>query len=117
VGEVPAGEIQQWNIIAAPMHPLLLDVLRYVLGRIARYDAAVHGVGFKGVLRLTGPIAYTRAIVRSQHKPPPRVVRNHIELGLVYSVMEKDGKYAHQKLFGKSHYTKLKTPIIRAAAG
>src|SRR5262249_50786919 len=55
-------EFQQWHVIAEPGHPFLEAVMARVKANIARYDLSRDGVGKMGVLRVTGPIAYTQAI-------------------------------------------------------
>ena len=58
----PYGEYQQWHIIAAPQHAFLRATISAVMWNIDNYSIEHHGVGKPGVLRTTGPIAYTKAI-------------------------------------------------------
>ncbi|HVZ44715.1 MAG TPA: glycosyltransferase [Ramlibacter sp.] len=108
------GELQQWHVICAPGHPFLKAVVQEVLRNIASYDPARHGVGRLGVLRVTGPIAYTRAIVHCREPAPHRVIDTHEELGLVYSVVDHHGRGAHATLFER-HYASQKHPIVLRA--
>ncbi len=62
-GIIEGGEFQQWFIACVPGHPFLKAVIENVLSNIDRYNPELHGVGKPGVLRVTGPIAYTLAIV------------------------------------------------------
>ena len=55
-------EYQQWHIVAAAHHPFLEAVIERVKKNIDAYDPLLHGVGKRGVLQVTGPIAYTLAI-------------------------------------------------------
>lgn len=105
----PGGELQQWHIIAASGHMFLRAVLLSVLKNIDNYSPWNTGVGRMGVLRLTGPIAYTAAItpIINQHKC--RVVTSEQELFLEYSILPEQ---THKVLF-KSHYTQISTPIIK----
>lgn len=106
---LPGGEFQQWFIICRPLHPYLAAVIERVLENIARYRPWSGGVGRTGVLRLTGPIAYTLAIepIRDLHKHIE--LQSHDEIGLAYNAL---GTFDHRTLF-KRHYTQLDTSIVR----
>lgn len=62
LAEIHGGEFEQWFIIAAPGHPYLAAVLELVLENIENYSPYRFGHGAKGVLNVSGPHAYTRAI-------------------------------------------------------
>ncbi|MDR3450317.1 MAG: glycosyltransferase [Alphaproteobacteria bacterium] len=104
---MPAGEFQQWHVIAAPGHPFLRAVIERVLSNIDRYKPWRHGASSMGVWRLTGPIAYSLAILPLLETHPHRAVRTHPELGLAYSVMETP----HWRLF-PSHYMMLTDSVV-----
>ena len=107
------GEYQNWHIIAAPRHPFLRRVIDQVLLNIKSYNPAKNGVGKMAVLRLTGPIAYTKAIHGIQDRHSWRYVDSEA-LGLRYSVVETPSNLrAHERAFEK-HYTELTTPICLA---
>lgn len=112
---MPRGELQQWHVIARPEHPFLRNVVANVLANIARYSPDTHGVGKKGVLRTTGPIAYTRAIVPLMAEHPHRLFDTHAAMGLRYSIFEDESRFAHKALF-KTHYSQLDEPVVLAAA-
>jgi len=107
---VGGHEFQQWHVIAAPGHPFLRAVLERIVNAIDRYDPWRDGTGKRGVLHLTGPIAYTLAIAPLLAHPH-RLVSSEQDLGLLYSVFGKNTTQTHRSLF-KSHYTKLDEPII-----
>lgn len=109
-GKIEGGELQQWNIIAAPGHPYLRRVIQSVMRNIDCYIPDMHGVGAHGVLRVTGPIAYTLAIVPLLPMNRHRLVASHEVLGLEYSVFGNNT--AHNGIFKKS-YKSLTTPIIQ----
>jgi hypothetical protein len=109
VAQVDGGEYQQWHVIAAPGSPFLRAVLERVCGNIVRYRLWRDAVGGIGVLRLTGPIAYTFAINPLLGMYPHRRVRREAELGLEFSVLPQD---RHHGLFGQ-HYTQSGLPIVR----
>lgn len=103
------GEFQQWHIIAAPGHPFLKTVIERVLSNIDCYLPPIHETGEMGVLRVTGPIAYTLAIIPLQRRFKHRIVCSESDLGLRYSVLVRDD--SHTELF-RTHYKKLSDPII-----
>lgn len=105
---VPGGEFQQWHIISAPQHPFLEAVINRVLANISDYRPWRAGVGRTGVLRVTGPIAYTLAIdpIKNQHKHIE--LSSHEDIGLEYSSL---GSVDHRTFF-KQHYTRMDSPIV-----
>jgi hypothetical protein len=113
VRHIPGGEFQQWHIIAAPRHPFLKAVIERVLTNIGKYNPGLHGTGRPGVLRLTGPVAYTLAIAPLLSTYPHRMVDSAKDLGLQYSIYDQ---LAHKTIF-KSHYTKLDESIVHIGPG
>jgi mannosyltransferase OCH1-like enzyme len=105
----PLGEFQQWFIIAAPGHPFLKAVIDNILRNVDLYFPSLHGVGQYGVIRVTGPIAYTLAIepIRGNHSY--RLANSDTELGLAYTIFKV---HSHKTLFKKTHYTILKSSIV-----
>jgi hypothetical protein len=106
---VPGGEFQQWYIAAAPEHPFLAAVISNVVRNIKIYNNGLHGAGQYGVLRVTGPIAFTASIAPILHLYPHRLVDSQRDLGLIYSIYDDE---RHAKLF-KAHYSELRIPIVR----
>jgi hypothetical protein len=100
-------EFQQWHIIAARGHPYLKSVIETVLRNLDRYNPLTWGVGRKGVMRVTGPVAYTQAIglIRSQF--PHRLVGGQDDLALEYTALPD---VDHRSLF-RFHYTVLQDPV------
>lgn len=108
-------EFQQWFIVAEPRHPFLGVVIQRVIDNIERYDALHGGVGASGVLRTTGPIAYTLAIqpVLAQHRH--QLVDIH-ELGFRYSCLPNDARRdQHRKIIPS--YRDIRFPIVDLAPG
>lgn len=105
---IPGGEFQQWHIVASPGHQFLKAVIERVLTNIDCYKPWLHGTGGNGVLRLTGPIAYTLAIHPLLPAHPHRLVNDEAELGLVYSMLTSS---SHKPLF-KGHYTTLTESVV-----
>lgn len=102
------GEYQQWHIICKPKHPYLDAVIRKVIKNISEYDVVLNGVGKPGVLRVTGPIAYTEAImpIISFHKH--RLIETSEDIGLVYINIGR----SHISLFKNKHYSKVREAIV-----
>lgn len=108
------GEFQQWFVLAAPGHPFLKAVIENVLQNIEVYNPALHGVAQRGVLRLTGPIAYTLAIAPLLDQHPHRRVDAERDLGFEYSIYPTVDKGAHRhfSLF-KVHYSQSRESVVR----
>lgn len=106
--DFPQGELQQWHVIAARGHPFLRAVVAKVLSRVLSYRPWREGVGRPGVLRITGPIAYTQAIAPLLDQHPHRLIADPETAGLHYSLV---GDYDHKAVF-KRHYATLTTPIV-----
>jgi len=106
------GEYQQWYIICVAGHPFLKAVIERVIKNIQHYNVLIDGVGQMGVLRTTGPIAYTLAIENVKSLYPFLEVDITRDLGIKYSIYKPSGqKGGHEHVF-KKHYTKLIRPII-----
>ncbi len=101
---------QQWFIISEPNHPFLKLVISNVLKNIQEYKIKTHGVGKKGVLNLTGPVVYTKSILKLIDNCDYRLFDSE-NSGLKYSIFDGALKLKHQSLF-KNHYSNLTTPIV-----
>ena len=104
------AELQQWHIMARAGHPFLAAVIARVSENIRHYDPLRHGVGKHAVLQVTGPIAYTRAILPLLQVHPHRFFEAEA-MGVTYSVTP----IRLDKIFRK-HYSKQKRPLLRFAA-
>jgi len=102
------GEFQQWHIIAAPGHPFLKAVIENVLRNIDCYIPSLHDTGKRGVLRLTGPIAYTLGIEPLRETCQHRMARE-ADLGLTYSVF---GAHPGRPQFAIAKHYSLQTESI-----
>lgn len=87
----------------------LRAVIAAVLANIAGYRSFRDGVGAKGVLAVTGPIAYTRAIHPIRDRHPHRLVAFEA-LGLRYRAA--DGLHLADTAAGR-HYAQLHRPVVR----
>ena len=104
------SEFQNWHVIGAPDHPVMLAVIESVLRNLRHYSVQRFGVGKLGVLRTTGPIAYTTALHGALAQHPHRIFDSEAS-GLIYSVLARPGKAGHKELF-KTHYTMVSEPIV-----
>jgi inositol phosphorylceramide mannosyltransferase catalytic subunit len=100
-------EIVQWAIICRSKHPLLLSVINLVKNNLEQYNPFKDDVGKTGVLRATGPIAFSSAMIPHLESGLCRVTEFESQ-GLVYSIY---GFQRHRKLY-KKHYSKVKSPLV-----
>ena len=106
------GEFQNWHIICRPEHPFLGRVIEIVKENIKNY---LGGADKDNVLRVTGPIAYSKGIIEllSKHKTnqinsPVREFLLENEIGLKYI----QTPIHHHKLYGKS-FSRVEPLIIK----
>ena len=109
VAHIAGGEYQQWHIVAAPGHPFLRAVIETVLNNIDCYRPWLHGTGAIGVLRLTGPLAYTLAIQPLLTTARHRAIHNETVVGLQYSIH----RHTSHRVFYKLNYSRLTESIVR----
>jgi mannosyltransferase OCH1-like enzyme len=103
-------EFQQWFIVSPRAHPFLEAVIARVSENIRSYDPLRSGVGASGVLRTTGPIAYTLAIQPILQDHSHRFV-DVFELGFRYSCFANDdNKDFHRKVIPS--YREVRFPVI-----
>ena len=106
---IKGGEFQQWHIITIAGHPFLYAVIQSVLKNIVEYTPWKFGSGKEGVLKLTGPIAYTLAIYPLMQQYRHRYVRFDKDMGLVYTAMND---LSHHMRVMTKHYSNSRSPII-----
>jgi inositol phosphorylceramide mannosyltransferase catalytic subunit len=111
LAHVPAGEFQNFHVIAAPNHPFLGAVIERVLRNISEYSPW-DAVGRTGVVRVTGPVAYTQAIHPLIDTYPCKIVSNEEEIGLQYSIPEAYPSGPDTS----PHYSAVKAPVVRQSA-
>lgn len=107
----PEGEFQNWFIIARAGHPFLQSVISRVITNIENYRFLTVGGGKRGVIRTTGPIAYTLAIKPMLAQNAHRIIDSE-RLGLIYSaVRSPDNLRRHERIFS-SHYSVACSPVV-----
>lgn len=110
LADYPRGEFQNWHICAEPGHAFLRAVLAHVMSNIRNYAVETHGVGQLGVLRTTGPIAYTQAIGPLLSSEAHRLAGTHIDLDLRYSIYPG---VTHREVINR-HYVQQQEPVVLA---
>jgi mannosyltransferase OCH1-like enzyme len=105
-------EYLQWVLISEPKHPFLYAIIEYVINNIKNYSVFKDGIGKPGVLRITGPIAYTLAIQSQINSGigDYREVCLERDFGFIYTIFPDRVK--HKSIF-RQHYSKIKEPIVR----
>jgi hypothetical protein len=94
--DLPGGEFQQWHIVAMPGHPFLQRTIQRVCKNIENYDPRRDGVGLRGVLRLTGPIAYTLSIQPLLDSGDYRLGDVVDDFGFIYSIFDRNDEHRRQ---------------------
>jgi hypothetical protein len=107
----PLGEYQTWHIIAAPDHRFLKEVVAAVSKNIDEYSPFTHGVGFLGIWRTTGPIAYTLAIQKAIRTADYRLVDIE-DLGFDYSIHDLSTGTNTGMHRTPDHYWFQRSPLI-----
>lgn len=107
LAHIEEGEFVNFFLISEPGHPFTRAAISRIVDNVLRYKPWM-AVGRNGVLRTTGPIAYTLAVEPILNDHPYRLASLE-ELGSYYSLT--DG-YDHLASF-KSHYSQLKKPVVK----
>jgi hypothetical protein len=104
-------EFQQWHIVATPKHCFLEAVIQRVMRNIESYNPVRDGIGRLGIVRVTGPVAYTLGILSVKDRCNYRIVDIE-DLGFIYSFLEtSEDTHAHKSFFEKHGYLS-KEPIV-----
>jgi autotransporter strand-loop-strand O-heptosyltransferase len=96
------GEFQNWHIICRPNHPFLEKTIELVKENIINYRGQQ---GKKSVLKLTGPVVYSQAILSllDKHKvytvnSPVREFQTEFEINLIY----RNTFFSQDMIYGKN---------------
>lgn len=103
------GEYQQWFILCEKNSPIMKHIINEIINNILSYRAWHYGFrsyGKRGVLFVTGPVAYSKAIWQLNYKYPMRIARYDKDLGFVYNALQQ----SHENIL--PHYSKFKQPIV-----
>lgn len=103
------NEYQQWNIFSTPGNKYIKNVVESITTNIENYTTEEFQMGWRGVFRTTGPIAYTNAIESVNDGVGIRFAGNHEVNGLIYKI---EGDINSDEKQQPKHYTLLDTPVI-----
>lgn len=107
---IEGGEFQQWFICAVPRHPFLQAVVDRVRSNFDSFDPRSHPRGQNGVIKLTGPCAFSQAIIPVLDRYPHCRLRAEEDLGLLYSTFANPER--HRALYQDRHYMDLDEPLL-----
>jgi hypothetical protein len=110
--DVPGGEFQQWNVMAEQQHPFLKAVIARVFSNIRAYTPSQFGTDAYGVLRVSGPIAFTQAIYPLLDHYPHKIVDLE-SWGVLYSIYDAGSVpgQSHQARM-PGHYAAVREPVV-----
>ena len=100
------GEYCNWNIIIKKNHPLMKKIIDQITYNINNYNVRKNGVGKTSVLFLTGPVEYSKVILKNQNNYKLTTYNDYNDIGLIYNNINN-----YTKLF-KKHYSKLTSPVV-----
>jgi mannosyltransferase OCH1-like enzyme len=109
VAHIPGGEYPNHHLIGVPGHPFTRAAIDRIVNNIRHYRPW-SGVGKMGVVRTTGPVAYTLAVHPLLGSAPHRFSSEE-ELGILFSIPD----YSHRAVFTR-HYSTLTGPVVRLSA-
>ena len=110
--DLPFREYQNWFILGASRVKVLEEVIEVVQKNLLNYNPFINGVGKYGVLRTTGPIAYSKTIHPFVLRGEVRLCSNH-DLGLRPTIFKvEDGENPFRETRTSSHYSTLRIPIV-----
>lgn len=114
--ELEFPEYQNWFILSIQKHFALQFVIEQVLRNLHDYRPFQVGVGKSGVLRTTGPIAYSKAVHEFVQSGSARLTTND-ELGFRPTIHTiEDSAYPFPNMHNSKHYSELHIPIVRKSA-
>lgn len=105
-------EYVNFFIASSRANPLLKAVIEEVAQKVANYRFW-DGVGRKGVLRITGPIAYSLTIEANRADHPHRIANMENDLHLEFSFY--GDHFSHRTRLGQ-HYSELHRPIVQSGS-
>jgi mannosyltransferase OCH1-like enzyme len=113
--ELSFREYQNWFVLSAPKHVVLERVVEEILRNIKSYNPFINGVGKMGVLRATGPIAYSKVVHGHIQVGGIRIATNE-ELGFKPTIHEiVDDKTPFLNRQSNAHYSSLRLPLISSS--
>ena len=113
--ELSFREYQNWFVLGAPKHVILERLVEEILRNIKSYNPFINGVGKMGVLRTTGPIAYSKVVHKHIKIGGVRVTTNE-ELGFkptIHTIIDDKTPFMNRQ--STPHYSSLRIPIISSS--
>lgn len=107
LSDIDGGEYQNWVIVSRSGSVVLKAVIDAVVENIHEYSIKKFGAGKNGVLRVSGPIIYTRVVNTVM---PGAQTQISSDLGLEYSVLKDTDQHKHGALL---HYSYYSHPVIQ----
>jgi hypothetical protein len=109
------GEFLQWCIISRPRHPLIGAVIREIVARII--TATEDQAGKAGVIGITGPLAFTEAILDAMpsENASHRITGESFSGNMLFNAITKDSrltKHHHEMRCRERNYRLLTTPVV-----
>lgn len=110
------GEFQQWWLISIPKHPLLKNIIKSVVENIYNKTNS-RLTGKFGVIKITGPFAYTLALKEYIANNPNHNLTfkpNNFDYNFSYNILNNSHNYTddHIRLNKNGHYTNYNKPVI-----
>jgi mannosyltransferase OCH1-like enzyme len=106
-------EYQNWFILASPKSIVIERVIERVMANIKNYRPIKTGVGKIGVLRTTGPIAYSLVVQEFVASEEVRLSTND-DLGFsptIYPILDNRNPFPNKQ--NSAHYSELRIPVIK----
>jgi len=111
--ELDFPEYQTWFVLSKPKNVIMEKVIEQVLRNIHDYHPLRTGVGKIGVLRTTGPIAYSKVVHGFINEGKIRVSTND-ELGLRPTIFRiESSAFPFPNREKNTHYSELRIPVIK----
>ena len=113
------GEFLQWCIISRPRHPLIRAVVCEVLQRMI--TATEDQKGKNGVITITGPLAFTEAILTAMSvgETGCRIMQDSFRGKIFFNAITKDArltKHHHGMRENERNYRTLTSPVMNPQA-
>ena len=113
------GEMLQGFIICARRHPFLRSVIIQVMKAMDHYNPYTDGIGWAGVMNITGPVIYSKTIYYESCQESParnlcfRQGRPFQDFGYQVNIYQDATPGTYQKNLSLKDYRKQSVPVIK----